>query len=453
MGLPKISRRTRYIIVIVLILYLLFSVQWNTAKVNHHFYNSIGTVLPSTARVDHLNLKNLDLAGTSNNGDHLMDLRVQLASQFPYDSRVPIPKKVWQTWKIDPSSKSQVSSISKCQNDWKHFSASEEPPYQYQLITDDQMIPLLEQLYGGVPQVIKAFESLPLPILKADFFRYLILYARGGIYSDMDTFPLKPLSSWPSTSQSYFSSLKNPQRYRNSLDNLETLEASEPGFVIGIEADPDRSDWAEWYARRIQFCQWTIQSKSGHPLLRELITNITATTLESVANVKSSIPLDDAEVLKDIADDYNVNMRDKKKFNKNYKHQQKKTAKNTDGTDIMNWTGPGIFSDVIFQYLNNVIQKNDDILIFNDNLNVINKHGSKHDTTMRFYKDIVKNLQNDKPSLFWGFFSLMTEPILVDDIMVLPITSFSPGIRTMGAKEDNDEMAFVKHIFEGSWKD
>lgn len=187
--------------------------------------------------------------------------------------------------------------------------------------------------------------------------------------------------------------------------------------------------------------------------MRELITNITATTLESVANVKSSIPLDDAEVLKDIADDYNVNMRDKKKFNKNYKHQQKKTAKNTDGTDIMNWTGPGIFSDVIFQYLNNVIQKNDDILIFNDNLNVINKHGSKHDTTMRFYKDIVKNLQNDKPSLFWGFFSLMTEPILVDDIMVLPITSFSPGIRTMGAKEDNDEMAFVKHIFEGSWKD
>ena len=51
------------------------------------------------------------------------------------------------------------------------------------------------------------------------------------------------------------------------------------GLVVGIEADPDRPDWADWYARRIQFCQWTIQLKRGHPMLRELIAKITDITL------------------------------------------------------------------------------------------------------------------------------------------------------------------------------
>ncbi|CDO96373.1 unnamed protein product [Kluyveromyces dobzhanskii CBS 2104] len=453
MGLPKISRRTRYVVVIVITLYVLVSVQWNTARVNHDFFNSIGTLLPSTARVDDLNLKKLQPVDASRADDQLMDLRVQLASQFPYDPTLPIPKKVWQTWKTDSSDKSFPRNFFKCQSVWKTLSEAETPHHQYQLITDDQMVPLLKQMYGGVPQVIRAFESLPIPILKADFFRYLILYARGGIYSDMDTFPLRPLSTWPSTSSSFLSSLKNPLKYGNSMESVDTKTPAEPGLVIGIEADPDRSDWAKWYARRIQFCQWTMQSKPGHPLLRELITNITATTLESVADLKSSLPLDDIETTKELADDYNVNMRDKRRFDKHYKHQQKKTAKNIDGTDIMNWTGPGIFSDVVFQYLNNLIQKNDDILMFNENLDVANKGNSDGDSTTKFYKDIVKHLQDVKPSLFWGFFSLITEPILVDDVMVLPITSFSPGVRTMGAKDDNDRMAFVKHIFEGSWKD
>jgi hypothetical protein len=34
-------------------------------------------------------------------------------------------------------------------------------------------------------------------------------------------------------------------------------------------------------------------------------------------------------------------------------------------------------------------------------------------------------------------------------VVVLPITSFSPGIETMGAGKDDDPMAFVKHHFEG----
>ena len=35
------------------------------------------------------------------------------------------------------------------------------------------------------------------------------------------------------------------------------------------------------------------------------------------------------------------------------------------------------------------------------------------------------------------------------DVVVLPITAFSPGVGQMGAGEDDDPMAMVKHNFEG----
>ena len=37
----------------------------------------------------------------------------------------------------------------------------------------------------------------------------------------------------------------------------------------------------------------------------------------------------------------------------------------------------------------------------------------------------------------------------VGDVVVLPITSFSPGVGQMGAEDYESPMAFVKHEFEG----
>ncbi len=59
-------------------------------------------------------------------------------------------------------------------------------------------------------------EALPQPVLKADFFRYLILLARGGIYSDIDTTALKSAVEWVPSE----------------------VPRSTYGLVVGIEADP-----------------------------------------------------------------------------------------------------------------------------------------------------------------------------------------------------------------------
>lgn len=223
-----------------------------------------------------------------------------------------------------------------------------------QVITDLVATHLIEHLYSAAPDVLEAYRALPLPILKADFFRYLILLARGGIYSDIDTLALQPAPDWVSSN----------------------FKLNQIGLVVGIEADPDRPDWAEWYSRRIQFCQWTIQSKPGHPVLREIVANITMETL------------------------------------------RRKRAGRLQGSpnNVIEWTGPAVWTDTIFEYFNNP----------------------------KYF-----DMSSSKGEISWRNFTGMEEPKKVGDVVVLPITSFSPGIGHSGAKDDDDPMAFVKHEFEG----
>ncbi|KAI5952634.1 OCH1 [Candida jiufengensis] len=290
----------------------------------------------------------------------------QLSIYFPYDINSDFPKIIWQTWKVGLNDESFPKRYKNYQLTWDE----KNPNYKHYILPDEQCDIMINELYQVVPDVAKAYKIMPKSILKADFFRYLILFARGGVYSDIDTVSLKPIDTWPSAQREIWGRF-NPA-----------------GLVVGIEADPDRPDWAEWYARRIQFCQWTIQSKKGHPMLRELISRITELTLT-----------------------------------REIKHQLTKTLGKDEGGDIMNWTGPGIFTDFVFQYMNLILQ-------------------STENTVKKKTEQIID----------WKLFSGMEQPIVIDDVLILPITSFSPDVEQMGAKSSNDPLALVKHIFAGVWK-
>lgn len=278
-------------------------------------------------------------------------LREKLAFQFPYDIEAKFPAYIWQTWKYTPSSGYFGENFRPAEASWTEM----HPGFIHEVITDQVAVHLLRHLYAAVPEVLEAYNALPLPVLKADFFRYLILLARGGIYSDIDTFAIRSAIDWLPTS----------------------VPKEAVGLVVGIEADPDRPDWAQWYSRRIQFCQWTIQSKPGHPILREIVANITLLTLQKKK----------AGLLRSFKD-----------------------------KNVIEFTGPAVWTDVIFDYMND-----------------------------ERYFDMTTGNGN----ITWRDFTGMTLPKKVGDVVVLPITSFSPGVGQMGAGEYDDPMAFVKHDFEG----
>ncbi|KAH9829135.1 glycosyltransferase family 32 protein [Teratosphaeria destructans] len=190
----------------------------------------------------------------------------------------------------------------------------------------DDAVLLISHLYASVPEVSDAYNALQEPILKADFFRYLVLLAQGGIYSDVDTQALRPVVEWV------------PARMKSW------------GLVVGIEADPDRPDWRDWYARRIQFCQWTIVSKPGHPVLVDIVASITEKTLEQSTQGQSNPQL-----------------------------------------SVMEFTGPGAWTDSLFHFF----ETNDPV------------------TKME--------------AASWKPFANLTQPTQHVDVVVLPITSFSPG--------------------------
>ena len=279
-------------------------------------------------------------------------LRERLRYQFPYDLEGKFPAYVWQTWKYTPASGDFGENLRQLEASW----SEKHPGFVHEVITDDVALHLIRYLYASVPEVQEAYSSLPVPVLKADFFRYLILLARGGIYTDIDTQALKPATEWLP----------------------ETFDRTTVGLVIGIEADPDRPDWAKWYSRRIQFCQWTIQSKPGHPVLRDVVATIT----EDALRMKQKRILRDGKMDK----------------------------------TIMEFTGPAVWTDAIFRYFNNPD-----------------------------YFDVASSKSNVSAMDFTG----IDKQKKVGDVVVLPITSFSPGVQQMGAKDIDDPMAFVKHEFEG----
>lgn len=318
----------------------------------------------------HSNWKKEGLNFQSNNKARLPEditLRQQLAYQFPYEPSRPFEKNIWQTWKVGLNDVSFPLTYRGYQITW----LDNNPGYSHQVLADEECHSLIKRLYSTVPQVARAYELMPKSILKADFFRYLILFARGGVYSDIDTVNNKPINEWVS----------NHKQYLGKPINV--------GLVVGIEADPDRPDWNEWYARRIQFCQWTIQAKKGHPMLKNLIAKITELTLQREAN---------GELTKTLGKDV--------------------------GGDIMNWTGPGIWTDSVFEYMNNVLQ-------------------SEENFKLQRYDELIT----------WKVFTGMESPMVIDDVLILPITSFSPDVGQMGSKSTNDPYCYAKHMFLGSWKD
>lgn len=221
------------------------------------------------------------------------------------------------------------------------------------MFTDTDAELVIEDVFKSVPDVVFAYHLMPLPILKADFFRYLILLYEGGTYTDIDTEALKPIDTW--------------------MDHDGTSKSNtDIGIVIGVEADPDRPDWREWYARRLQFCQWTIQSKPRHPVLVEVVARITELTL--------------------------------------LMHREGRLSAAESMDEILNHTGPGIWTDAIFAHFNNAPRQ---VPINNST-----------------------------------FFNLR-EPKVVDDVLVLPITSFSPGMGAMGSEGTDHPLAYVRHAFGG----
>ncbi|SPQ25518.1 86d5ccac-c7ac-4265-8197-c8cc3df4373d [Thermothielavioides terrestris] len=165
--------------------------------------------------------------------------------------RSEFPKKIWQTWKVNPL-KFEERDLNTART-W----LMKNPDYRYEVLTDDNDLRYVEWHFGpdgfNRPDIVNFYRDVKAAIVKADLLRYLIMYAEGGLYADIDVEALKPLSKFI------------PERY-----NEKDID-----MVIGVEIDePDWKDHPILGPKSRSFCQWTFMCKPRLPVMMRLIEKI-----------------------------------------------------------------------------------------------------------------------------------------------------------------------------------
>ena len=97
-----------------------------------------------------------------------------------------IPSIIHQTWKTSEIPERFQEFVSS----WKTL----HPDYTFMFWTDEDNLSLIQREY---PDLLDIYESIPTPVMKCDFARYVILHHHGGFYVDLDVMCYKPLSDLP----------------------------------------------------------------------------------------------------------------------------------------------------------------------------------------------------------------------------------------------------------------
>ncbi|KAK4160409.1 glycosyltransferase family 32 protein [Cladorrhinum sp. PSN259] len=187
------------------------------------------------------------------------------------------PKKIWQTWKVDPY------HFETRDFDTAKTWTTKNPKYRYEVLTDHNDMLYVEDRYGPSgfdrPDIVEFYRSVTTTIIKADLLRYMIMYADGGVYADIDVEALKPADRFI------------PARY----------SAKDIDMVIGIEIDqPEFKDHPILGQKSMSFCQWTFMCKPQLPVMLQLIENIMVwlSDIAAAQNVSiSDVKLDFDEVI------------------------------------------------------------------------------------------------------------------------------------------------------------
>jgi mannosyltransferase OCH1-like enzyme len=162
-----------------------------------------------------------------------------------------IPRKIWQTWKIGPLSFEERDLVTA--RTWPE----KNPAYRYEVLTDSNDIQYVEWQYGphglNRPDLVDLYRSINITIIKADLLRYLIMYAEGGVYADIDVEALRPVNRFI------------PERYSEAdIDMIIGVEIDEPEFAHHPILGP----------KSRSFCQWTFAARPRLPVMMRLIENI-----------------------------------------------------------------------------------------------------------------------------------------------------------------------------------
>lgn len=164
---------------------------------------------------------------------------------LPTPPSTTFPNKLWY--------KLGAKGLSDDARNWTATCSQLNPDYKATFLTDATADAWVQQHYADRPDIVSSYLDLAVPILKADLLRYLLLYAEGGVWSDLDVSCEVPIEDWV------------PQRYKSNTS-----------LLVGWEFD---AGWSEGFIH--QLSSWMIAARPRLPHMLTAIEDI----LESLGRV------------------------------------------------------------------------------------------------------------------------------------------------------------------------
>jgi len=148
--------------------------------------------------------------------------------------------------------------------------------FEYRFYSESAARRLLQTLEDALPKdarfqvedYIRTWESLPRSILRADFWRYIVLYVYGGIYTDTDVELESPLpwqvlcddTAWPGLNQQGDKLGLQMFEGKIGIRSIDSKRKSnQTKLFVGIE-DSHTSDSGSMVMRSVQLLTWYAQA-------------------------------------------------------------------------------------------------------------------------------------------------------------------------------------------------
>ena len=178
------------------------------------------------------------------------------------DLEQKIPNKVYQTWLVDRVGKTHLRELAK-------FRALNSD-YSFYFYDQEQMDEYMGSYFEGAP-ILDVYRRARYGPLKADIWRYCILWERGGAYFDINKLLGTSLS--------------------NIIEPTDTAVISFELNASPIRCPPSVAPQLQFPDRTV--CNWGMMFEKGHPLLKLVIDGIVEKAPKyrglEVSDIKSTI--------------------------------------------------------------------------------------------------------------------------------------------------------------------
>jgi hypothetical protein len=152
--------------------------------------------------------------------------------EIPSSPAHGIPRVLYQTYRTTPLN-AHLESIRKTRSDLN-------PELRMVLMNDSEADESMRETF--TERVYRVYTSMPLPVMRADMWRYAVVYALGGIYADVDVSALRAIGEWE--------------------------ESDSCGFVVSSERDKTSGN--------ADLIQWTFAAQRHNVILGRIIREVVA---------------------------------------------------------------------------------------------------------------------------------------------------------------------------------